>query len=121
MKDGSTTLFLLADAPLITYTSNFLIVKSDTKRAAFDVVDILNVTLEDNSIPTSIDRVSFGSDGLLFRQLPAGSTVRVFTADGKSVCTKTADSDGGLILNFSELPKGVLIIHTPTTTIKVNN
>ncbi len=121
MNDGSTTMFRLIDAPVITYSDNNLVVKTASKEASLPVADIKNVTLEDHSVATAIDPSTITDNGIVFRELPAGSVIRVMTADGKSVCTKTVDGGDDATLDFSELPKGVLIISTPVTTIKVNN
>ena len=120
MTDGTKTVFMLADAPVITYSGNNLVLKTATKEASVPVASITSVTLEDRSSATKIES-AFTADGVLFRQLPAGSEIRVFTVDGKAVCTQKADSDGSVGLDLSRLPKGMLIIKTPETTIKVNN
>ena len=120
MTDGTKAVFMLADDPVITYSENFLVLKSATKEVSVLVTYVTSVTLEDRSSTTKIES-AFTADGVLFRQLPAGSEVRVFTVDGKSVCVQKVDSDGSVGLDLSRLPKGVLIIKTPETTIKVNN
>ena len=119
MTDGTKTVFMLTDKPVITYSGNNLVLKASTKEASVPVTSIINVTLEDHNTPTKIQPVL--TDRMLFQQLPAGSEVRVYTVDGKSVCTLTADSDGSVSLDLSRLPRGVLIIQTPNGTIKVNN
>ncbi len=119
--NGTKTVFLLADAPVVTYSGNTLVLRTATKEASMPVEDIENVTFEDYSVPTLIDEATITSDGILFRQLAAGSEVRIYTVDGKTVSTLKADSSGVVALDLSALPKGVLIIRTPDTTIKVNN
>lgn len=119
MTDGTKTVFMLADDPLITYSGNYLVLKTSSKEASVPVTSITNVTLENRKNPTTIQSVR--TDQMQFRQLPAGFEVRVYTVDGKSVCAQTADSDGGVALDLSRLPRGVLIIQTPSGTIKVNN
>ena len=120
MTDGTKTVFLLAEEPVITYSENNLIVRTASKEVSVPVTSITSVTLEDRSSATKIESAPT-ADGVLFRQLPAGSEIRVFTVDGKSVCTQKADGDGSVGLDLSRLPKGVLIIKTPAATIKVNN
>ena len=117
--NGSKTMFMLADAPVVTHSGNTLVLRTATKEASMPVEGIENVTFED--VPTLIDESAITSDGILFRQLTAGSEVRVYTVDGKTVSTLTADGNGVIALDLSALPKGVLIIRTPETTIKVNN
>ena len=120
MTNGTKTVFLLADEPVITYSGNNLILTTASKEVSVPVTSITNVTLENLTVPTKIES-AITADGILFRELPAGSDVRVFTVDGKSVCKLTADSSGSVALDLSRLPKGVLIIQTPGGTIKVNN
>ena len=120
--NGTKTMFLLDDAPVITYSGNMLILKTATKEASMPVASVKNVTFEDDSsIPTRINEAAITADGILFLQLAAGSEVRVYTVDGRAVSTLKADSSGVAALDLSALPKGVLIIRTPDTTIKVNN
>ena len=119
--NGTKTVFLLADAPVVTYSGNTLVLKTSTKEASMPVEGIENVTFEEYSVPTLIDEATITSDGILFRQLAAGSEVQVYTVDGKTVSTLKADGSGVVALDLSALPKGVLIIRTPDTTIKVNN
>ena len=119
--NGTKTMFMLADAPVVTYSGNTLVLRTATKEASMPVEGIENVTFEDYSVPTLIDEATITSDGILFRQLAAGSEVRVYTVDGKTVSTLKADGNGFVALDLSALPKGVLIIRTPDTTIKVNN
>ena len=120
MTNGAKTVFLLVDTPVITYSESNLIVRTANKEVSVPVTDIVNVTLEERSALTKIES-AFTADGVLFRQLPADTDVRVYTIDGKAVCTQKVDSDGSAGLDLSRLPKGVLIIKTPETTIKVNN
>lgn len=119
--NGTKTVFLLADAPVVTYSGNTLVLRTATKEASMPVEGIENVTFEDYSVPTLIDEATITSDGILFRQLAAGSEVRIYTVDGKVVGTLKADGSGVVALDLSMMPKGVLIISTPDTTIKVNN
>ena len=119
--NGTKTVFLLADAPVVTYSGNTLVLKTAKKEASMPVEGIENVTFEEYSVPTLIDEATITSDGILFRQLAAGSEVQVYTVDGKTVSTLKADGSGVVALDLSALPKGVLIIRTPDTTIKVNN
>ena len=120
MTDGTKVEFMLADEPVVTYSGNYLVLKTATKEVSVPVTSIINLSFADRNTPTKIESAPT-ADGVLFRLLPAGSEVRVFTVDGKSVCVQKADSDGSVALDLSRLPKGVLIINTPTTTIKVNN
>jgi len=120
MTDGTKAEFMLADEPVVTYSGNYLVLKTATKEVSVSVTSIINLSFVDRYTPTKIESAPT-ADGVLFRQLPAGSEIRVFTVDGKSVCTQKADSDGSVGLDLSRLPKGVLIIKTPETTIKVNN
>lgn len=120
MIDGSTTEFMLANKPIITYSGNYLDIKTSNKEISVLVTSIANMSFIERSIITKIESATT-TERILFQQLSVGSDVRVFTIDGKSVCTQKADSNGGVALDLSRLPKGVLIINTPTTTIKVNN
>ncbi|MBR2103148.1 MAG: hypothetical protein IJ928_10445 [Prevotella sp.] len=119
--NGAQAMFFLADQPVITYSNNNLVITTTAKQMSVPVADIANVTLEEYSVPTKIDGVTIADGGILFRQLSAGSEVRVCTIDGKVVCTSRADDGGNVSLDLSAMPRGVLIISAPGSTIKVNN
>ena len=123
MKDGSLTVFEFADNPVITYSNNLLIVKSDSKLVEIKVENITKVKMEDRpiSISTVIKQPIVNGDRILFGQLPAGTMVKVFTADGKAVYSLKSDVESASSLYLSNLPHGLLIISTPTLSFKVNN
>lgn len=124
MKDGSTTMFHMSDTPILSYTNNNLIIKSTSKEAIISIADIISITLEkhsNSSVTTAIGQSMFIGNNILFSLSSPEILIRVFSVDGQPICIKKTDSKGFINLNLDELPKGWLIISTPTKTIKLNN
>ena len=77
--------------------------------------------------PTGIENVM--KDGnvkmengcVAFSGLDAGSAVSVYQQDGRLIKDSKADADGNAIVELSGMPKGVLIIHSNKTDIKIIN
>ena len=67
-------------------------------------------------------RVAVMENGcVVFSGLNAGSTVSVYQQDGRLIKGCKADANGKAIVELSGLPKGVLIIHSNKTDIKIIN
>ncbi len=58
---------------------------------------------------------------VVFSGLNAGSTVSVYQQDGRLIKDSKADAGGNAIVELSGMPKGVLIIHSNKTDIKIIN
>ena len=52
---------------------------------------------------------------------PKGATVRVFTIDGKQVTAQRIGDDGSADIDLSPLGKGLFIVKTPHSSIKIIN
>jgi hypothetical protein len=53
--------------------------------------------------------------------LRQGDTVTLYTADGKTLTSVEADSNGRASVSLSSLPKGIFILRTPTQSYKIIN
>jgi hypothetical protein len=58
---------------------------------------------------------------VVFSGLDAGSSVSVYLQDGRLIKESKVDAGGNVIVELSGLPKGVLIIHSNKTDIKIIN
>ena len=60
-----------------------------------------------------------GKFGSKMSGLKAGSSVSVFTADGKTIQKTTVGEDGNAEIDFSKMPKGVYVVKTEKGSIKI--
>lgn len=58
---------------------------------------------------------------VLFSQLQTGSKVYVYAVDGRQISLYTADSMGIVDVDLTILPKGIYILKSPDTEIKITN
>ena len=103
-KDGTNTTFALSDNPKVSCKSGELTVTAGSR----------TFTLGHGS-------VKMENGCVVFSGLNAGSTVSVYQQDGRLIKDSKADADGNAIVELSGMPKGVLIIHSNKTDIKIIN
>ena len=56
---------------------------------------------------------------VVFSKLPADSNVNIYTVDGKQLRRYAADRSGNVDIDLTTLPKGVYVISSPITKIKI--
>ena len=124
-KDGTKTTFGLAEEPKISFSNGELNIVSNSQSFSISLADIQNYVFSEES--TGITEVI--KDGsvklengfVVFNGLAAGSKVVAFMQDGKLVKECKADSNGTAIFDLSDLPKGILILQSNKTNIKILN
>ena len=132
---GSDSLaFALDNEPVITYSDNSLVVRSlnDSLVAGLDgtsyffeerVIDDYVTTAINNvalpGISTPKPQMAFSSGTV--SGLRPGDVVRVYRINGTLVKDIRADEQGRATLELSQLPNGIFIIKTPTSSIKIIN
>ena len=124
-KDGTNATFALADEPKITNNNGELTIQGSNSTFKIRLSDVqsfkfLKQTTGINSIIKDED-VRVTNDCVVFDSLSAGSKVSVYMADGTLVKNFVADGNGSLVIGLSELPKGILVLHSARTNIKVIN
>ena len=124
-KDGTKTTFGLAEEPKISFSNGELNIVSSSQSFSISLAEIQNYSFADESTGIA-EVIKDGSVKLengfvVFNSLAAGSKVVAFMQDGKLVKESKADSNGLAILDLSGLPKGILILQTNKTTIKIIN
>ena len=125
-KDGTNTTFALSDNPKVSCKSGELTVTAGSRTFTLGLADVQNYQFAAES--TGIENV-IKDDGsvkmengcVVFSGLNAGSTVSVYQQDGRLIKDSKADADGNAIVELSGMPKGVLIIHSNKTDIKIIN
>lgn len=124
-KDGTSTTFALADEPKITNDNGELTIQGRNSTFKIKLSDVQSFTFLQQT--TGIDSkikdgdVRVTNDCVVFDGLPAGSKVSVYTADGTLVKNFVADGNGTVIIGLPDLPKGILVLHSARTSIKVIN
>lgn len=124
-RDGTKMTFALADNPKVSCKSGELTVIAGSRTFTLGLADVQNYQFAEES--TGIENVI--KDGsvkmengcVVFCGLNAGSTVSVYLQDGRLIKESKTDADGNAIVDLSNLPKGVLIIHSNKTDIKIIN
>ena len=124
-KDGTKTTFALADNPKVSCKSGELFVIAGSRTFTLSLADVQNYQFAVD--PTGIDEVV--KDGgvklengcLVICGLNADNVVSVYQQDGRLIKGLKAGAGGNAIVELSNLPKGVLIIHSNKTDIKIIN
>lgn len=124
-KDGTKTTFALADNPKVSCKSGELAVIAGNRTFTLGLADVQNYqfAVESTGIENVIKdgSVKLENGCVVFSGLKAGSVVSVYLQDGRLLRDCRADSGGNAIVELSNMPKGVLIIHSNKTDIKIIN
>jgi len=124
-KDGSKTTFALSDNPKVSCKSGELTVIAGSRTFTLGLADVQNYLFEEES--TGIENVmkdgsvKMESGCVVFSGLNAGSAVSVYLQDGRLIRESKTDAGGNAVVDLSNMPKGVLIIHSNKTDIKIIN
>lgn len=124
-KDGTKTTFALSENPKISFSNGELSVVCSNRTFSISLADIQNYAFlqESTGIAEVIKdgSVKLENGFVVFNGLATGSKVAVYMQDGKLVRKGIADSKGSAVLSLSGLPKGILILQSNKTSIKVIN
>lgn len=126
--NGHQLIYALPNKPVITFEGMNMVVL-DTKMNTTTMIPIANVAYyELVSSPAKIQQTRSESTKpiiahghVMFTQLPPGSNVSVYTMEGQLIRNYKTDHSGSVDINLSTLSKGVYIIKSPFTSIKVTN
>ena len=120
-KYGSETILELSTNPVITFTSESMVVTNDFTSITipFDNVDSYVTTNGTTDIGRPQAAPRYVNGHVMFSNLPVGSAVDVFIIDGRLLSRLSADSSGNAAVSLDALPKSAYIISTFTSKIKV--
>ena len=124
-KDGTNTTFALADEPRVSCKSGELTVVSKGTSFALSLAEVASYAFSEES--TGIGEilkegnVKLENGCVVFSGLLAGSMVSAYMQDGRLVKACKADVNGAVVVDLAELPKGVVILHSNRTDIKIIN
>ena len=131
--DGRKQCFLFADYPVITYTADHLVMTTTTATVEFPITDLRRYyfTGDGEATATAIRNVE-QSDGMapLIRMTAGGAqlsgfapqtAVDIYDTAGRLLDRRQTAPDGTLTVSLSDQPKGIYIIKTNQTTLKIQN
>lgn len=116
----------LADNPVMTVSGGMLKVSvGGVEKVSTSLSNVREYTFQDQRATAISEILADGynlSAGHVFMSnVKAGETITVYGADSRRVSVQRVAADGRLDIDLTALPKGVYIIKSPTTSIKVLN
>lgn len=124
---GEQTVIALADQPVITVSEGTLkVTVAGEEKLSADLSNGLSYSFSE-SAPTGIkevldDESSRLSEGHVYiTNARKGDVVRVFTVDGKLVAAQRVGNEGIAVIDLTALGKGLYIVKSAKTSIKVMN
>ena len=124
-KSGEKVYFDLNEEPETTFEGTQLVIKTNTTTVYYQLENVLRYTYEGTM--TAIDgpklkpgevRFMQGSDQMAFDGLPDGTTLEVYSLDGKKLFTKQALSGQRTVLSLASQPAGTYIVKVGDATYK---
>jgi hypothetical protein len=124
-KDGTKTAFALADTPKVSCKGGDLTVIAGSRTFTLSLADVQNYqfAIESTGIEDVVKdgSVKMENGCAVFSGLNAGGVVSVYLQDGRLLRDCKADDGGNAVVELSSMPKGILIIHSNKTDIKIIN
>lgn len=124
-KDGTNMTFALADEPKVSFVGGELSIVSNSQTFTMCIANVKNYTFAEES--SGIDEVIKGeklkyeNGCMVFSGLTAGSKVSAYKQDGRLIKECVANANGTAFIDLSILPKGIVILHSSKTEIKIVN
>ena len=124
-KSGEKVYFDLNEEPETTFEGTQLVIKTNTTTVYYQLENVLRYTYEGTM--TAIDgpklkpgevRFMQGSDQMAFDGLPDGTTLEVYSLDGKKLFTKQALGGQRTVLSLANQPAGTYIVKVGDATYK---
>ena len=129
-KDGSIVGVLLENRPVITFTTDSLVLTADnfTMAMPYQYTDIEKIEFEDNAI-TGIEQATVNNNELTITYLDGENVIisgvddkmswRVYSLDGKQVQVPANRAGQVLTLSLAPLVNGVYIIRVDNYSFKI--
>lgn len=115
----------LGDKPVITFSGNNLLVKTDKASAEFPLATVVKYYFAESD-PTGLsdatEKLPFiftTEEGIQMVNCQPNMPVALFSVSGQLIKRYQTDSEGSLEINLSNQSKGVYLIKLSNTTIKV--
>ena len=121
-KSGSKTILPFDSNPVLTFDGEYLVVSSTLANYTFSMDDIVDYRFDDTTGIINKSMPAVLSNGhVIITGLPNNSFAHVFSIGGEKVMSQQANSDGAVDIDINSLPKGVYVVSTQTTKIKITN
>ena len=125
-KNGQKFGFGFEEKPIVSFTDNFLIIKSTKAEVQYELVKVAKVTFDDVNdavigIKADDTKTSIALDEYYVSILgsKADITVLLLTSDGKQLQSYKTNTDGSVTFSIAELPEGIYIITSESRTVKI--
>ena len=128
--DGNSIAYLLSARPTVTFSGDELVLKADDVEVAYPLTP--SVRFEFAEAPEEEEEEVVGIQGAqqepLFKitadeidisHIRPNSIVSIYNLSGQVVKSGRADSEGRIIMNSLNLPKGTYIVKTEQVTFKI--
>ena len=124
-KSGEKVYFDLNEEPETTFEDGKLVIKTTRTTVYYQLANVLRYTYEGTM--DAIDgpklkpgevRFLQGTDQMAFDGLPDGTTLEVYSLDGKKLFTKQALGGQRTVLSLASHPAGTYIVKVDDTTYK---
>ena len=124
---GEETVIALADEPVITINEGVLkVTVAGEEKLSADLSEGLSYSFSETA-PTAIQEILTEESSRLeqghvyFAHAREGETIRVFTVDGRLVASQRVSGEGIADIDLTTLGKGLYIVKSARTSIKVVN
>jgi hypothetical protein len=125
-KSGEKLYYDLADLPETSFENGMLVIKTNRTTVSYPLENILRYTYQ-GFIATGIEQlsneqtvtVSREADSVTFGNLPEGTAICLYAANGTLLERRTANGEKTFSLSIKNRPGGVYIVKAGKQTIKL--
>ncbi len=125
LKNGQKIRHDLADKPETRFFAGYLMLSTSKVSVSYPLTDVLRYTFEGDipvvnvpSVRPGEIRVSQNDNAMLFDGLPDGTSVEVFSLDGKKLATQTAHAGQQTLVSLQRHTAGTYIVKVGDATYK---
>lgn len=125
LKNGQKIRHDLADKPETRFNAGYLMLSTSKVSVSYPLTDVLRYTFE--GVMTAIDAPSVRPGEIRFRQnnnamlfdgIPEGTTLDIYSLDGKKISSVKAQSGQQTLISFANRPAGTYIIKMGDASFK---
>ena len=122
-KDGSKVYYSLDEQPKTTFTTEDLVITTNSATINYPLAKIQRYTYEGgslgiNDIKAQGVAISHHGEDIIVIGLPIGKSISIYSIDGKRLQSKQSDGSNRQTLSLNELPTGFYIIKAETINYK---
>ena len=125
LRDGSRVAYYLESRPKVTFSGSNLCLSTFDVEVSYPFDEVCKYTFEMIN-PSSVSAPSNGSsavqvnsNGVQFFGLSSDAEVSVYTADGRRILMRCADSNGNCSVSFEMMQTGVYVIQYEKSSLKI--